>query len=188
MPLQNKNRIIRNVPERNSPTSPLKNGTDEWSMTLKKAYSPIPWLLEKSGKRCTGKELYMLHEWFGVICLRIIQGRRVLLEVDFGEKLLYTKACSLIFKKCINQYTDSLKQKIQQVVLQKTQTTLIMKKFKFCILADYLSCCQCPPFAEGRLPLQNIQTAFQKLYPTTDVEWSKQLLLAESLQMVEIDV
>lgn len=41
------------------PNFPLKNGTDEWSMTLKKAYSPNFPLSEKSRKRCIGKELYM---------------------------------------------------------------------------------------------------------------------------------
>lgn len=41
----------------------------------------------------------------------------VLPEVDFGEKLLYTKAGSLIFKSTSTQRTDSRKQKHNKVVL-----------------------------------------------------------------------
>ena len=48
----------------------------------------------------------------------------VLPEVDFGEKALYTKAGSLIFKSTSTQRTDSRKQNTTRLFLQKTQNNL----------------------------------------------------------------
>ena len=56
--------------------------------------------------------------------------------------------------------------------LTQTKPTLIMKKFRFCLLASLLLQVSISVFAVG-LPAK-IDTAFQKMYPqATNVEWSQ---------------
>lgn len=97
----------------------------------------------------------------------------VLPEVDFGEKLLYTKASSLIFKNASTNILISGNKNTTRLFLQKTQNNLDYEKVQILYSGRTTCLAVGVRFAEGRLPA-NIQTAFQTLYPqATDVEWEQ---------------
>lgn len=76
----------------------------------------------------------------------------VLPEVDFGEKALYTKAGSLMFKNASTNILISGNKTQQGCSYRKLKTTLIMKSSNSVVWQDYLSCCQCPLLRKDVFP------------------------------------